>query len=769
MFWIIFAFIISSKCLVLALYAWRHKEVPVAPTFMTFSLLLALWAAGYAMELLSSDMAAKVWWAKVEYIGIASLPVMWLVLILKYAQRTRWLNARVFALLAVVPTLTLLSIWTNEAHNLFWRSIALRAWGGITLLEMRYGPLFWLHTIYSYALLLAGIGLLVWMFTGSLYLHRKQTLSLLVGGCTLLAFNLAYLFFPHLPLDLSPYSFGVGMIALASGFFYFYVPDPLPSARAVVIENMTDSVIVLDEQARVVDLNRAAQALLEVPVTQALNQPLSAALPSWTELGTWLSGAKSDEPQEVSVKVDAKTRHYHLHTSPLHERGHLSGRVLVIQDVTEQRTRQSDAERLAYSDALTGLSNRRSLLERGEALLDGAKGKSATFFYLDLNRFKTVNDTLGHSAGDEVLVQAAERLKSVIQADDLLARLDGDEFALLCLGLSEGEAQGLAARILAALRRPFSLQGHTFHVDSSLGIAVYPRNADTIDDLLKCADIAMYGVKKGHATSFFYSDSQGAKRRDLLVLEERLRGAIRDASQRTQSNQLYLCYQSISSLQTGRVVGAEALLRWQDDMGEVSAPATFIPFAEELGLIREIDEWVLAEVVEDLGRLAGVMPPWVSVNVSPRSFRERDFASHLSKLLDKGQVGEGTLMLEITERAFMDPTSSLDTLLELKAMGVCIAVDDFGTGYSSLSYLERLPIDMLKIDKSFVWGIEKSSAKEAIVRTIITLAHNLGVSVIAEGVETDAQRRWLRAEGCDLAQGYLLGRPASPQRLLKHG
>ena len=298
---------------------------------------------------------------------------------------------------------------------------------------------------------------------------------------------------------------------------------------------------------------------------------------------------------------------------------------------------------------------------------------------------------------------------------------------------------------------------------------VYPRNADTIDDLLKCADIAMYGVKKGHATSFFYSDSQGAKRRDLLVLEGRLRGALRDASQRTQAHQLYLCYQSISSLQTGRVVGAEALLRWQDDVGEVSAPATFIPFAEELGLIREIDEWVLAEVVEDLGRLAGVMPPWVSVNVSPRSFRERDFVPYLSKLLDGGQIGENKVMLEITERAFMDPTSSLDILLELKAMGVCIAVDDFGTGYSSLSYLERLPIDMLKIDKSFVWGIEKSSAKEAIVRTIITLAHNLGVSVIAEGVETDEQKRWLKAEGCDLAQGYLLGRPASPQRLMKHG
>ena len=308
-------------------------------------------------------------------------------------------------------------------------------------------------------------------------------------------------------------------------------------------------------------------------------------------------------------------------------------------------------------------------------------------------------------------MQAAERLKGVIQADDLLARLGGDEFALLCLGLSEGAAQGLAARILAALRRPFSLQGHTFHVDVSLGIAVYPRNADTIDDLLKCADIAMYGVKKGHATSFFYSDSQGAKRRDLLVLEGRLRGALRDASQRTQANQLYLCYQSISSLQTGRVVGAEALLRWQDDMGEVSAPATFIPFAEELGLIREIDEWVLAEVVEDLGRLAGVMPPWVSVNVSPRSFRERDFVPYLSKLLDGGQIGENKVMLEITERAFMDPTSSLDTLLELKAMGVCIAVDDFGTGYSSLSYLERLPIDMLKIDKSFRLGHRKEQRK----------------------------------------------------------
>ena len=517
------------------------------------------------------------------------------------------------------------------------------------------------------------------------------------------------------------------------------------------------------------DLNRAAQELLEVPVTQALNQPLSAALPSWTELGAWFSGAEPDETRDVSVKVDEETQHYHLYTSPLYERDHLSGRVLVIQDVTEQRTRQSDAERLAYSDVLTGLSSRRGFLERGEALLDAAKGEGATLFFLDLNRFKNINDTLGHSAGDEVLMQAASRLKGVLQADDLLARLGGDEFALLCLGLSEGEAQSLAERILSELRRPFTLQEHTFHVDSSLGIAVYPRNADTIDDLVKCADIAMYGVKKGHASSFFYSDSQGAKRRDLLVLEERLRKALREVSLEAHTKQLHLCYQPISSLQTGRVVGAEALLRWQDAVGEVAAPATFIPFAEELGLIREIDEWVLAEALADRRRLAGVMPPWVSINVSPRSFRERDFVPYLSKLLAKGQVGEGTVMLEITERAFMDPSSSLDTLLELKALGLCIAVDDFGTGYSSLSYLERLPIDMLKIDKSFVWGIEKSSAKEAIVRTIITLAHNLGVSVIAEGVETDAQKRWLRAEGCDLAQGYLLGKPQAAQGLLRHG
>ena len=244
MFWIIFAFIISSKCLVLALYAWRHKEVPVAPTFIPFSLLLALWAAGYGVELLSSGVSTKLWWAKVEYLSIASLPVVWFVLIMRYARQTRRLNARVFSLLAVVPTLTLLSVWTNGAHNLFWQSVGVRAWGGLTLLELRYGPLFWLHTVYSYTLLLAGIALLVWMFVSSLYLHRKQTLSLLVGGCTFLTFNLVYLFFPTLPLDLSPYSFGVGMIALALGFFYFYVPDPLPSARAVVIENMTDSVIV---------------------------------------------------------------------------------------------------------------------------------------------------------------------------------------------------------------------------------------------------------------------------------------------------------------------------------------------------------------------------------------------------------------------------------------------------------------------------------------------------------------------------------------------
>ena len=773
MFWIIFAFIVSSKCLALALYAWRNRDVPTASIFVPFSLLLALWAAGYGMELLSEGVTTKLWWARLQYVGIAPIPVVWFALMLQYAHRTRWLNKRLLAALALIPTATLLFIYTNETHGLFWRSAQVEAWNGVTLLELSYGLWFWVHTAYSYGLLLAGMGLLVWMFASSLYLHRKQSSSLLLGALMPLAFNVFYLFFPDLPIDLTPYGFGVGMLAVALGFFYFHIPDPLPSARAVVIENMADSVIVLDARHRVVDLNCAAQSLLGVPAADVIGRSVARALPTWPGLEAWLDGAPH-EPKEVSIQGQREDapKYYRLRVSSVREpRGDFSGQVLVIQDVTEERTRQLTVERMAYSDALTGLTNRRGLLERGETLLKRAEKseQSAMLFYLDLNRFKNVNDTLGHTAGDQLLVQAAERLESAVREDDLLARLGGDEFALIALGLDEAEAQKVAEQLLSELRRPFTLQGHTLHVDASIGVAVHPCNGDGVDDLLKCADIAMYSVKEGRSTSLFYSDSQGARRRDLLSLEERLRYALRQ-------ERLHLCYQPISSLQTSRVVGAEALIRWEDGGSEVASPATFIPFAEELGLIREIDEWVLAKAFKTLAAsaksveagAARAAPPWVSINVSGRSFRDGSLVTYLIKLLSAVPIDHRTVVLEITESAFMDPDSSLDILHDLKAMGLRVAVDDFGTGYSSLSYLEQLPIDILKIDKSFVWGIGKSRAKEAIVRTIIALAHNLGVTVLAEGVETDAQMRWLRAEGCDLAQGHLLGKPQPPQVLQKY-
>ena len=774
MFWIIFSFVVSSKCLALALYAWRNRSVPAASIFVPFSLLLALWSAGYGMELLSEGVGAKLWWARLQYVGIAPIPVIWFALMLQYAHRTSWLKGRVLAALALVPALTLFLVYSNGAHGLFWRSAQVEAWGGITLLDLTYGPWFWVHTFYSYALLLAGMTLLVWMFTGSLYLHRKQSSSLLLGGITPVALNALYLFFPNLPIDLTPYGFGLGMLAVALGFFYFYIPDPLPNARAVVIENMADSVIVLDARWRVVDLNRAALSLLNVPTGEVIGRPVARVLPIWSGLEAWLSSTP-DKPEEVSAPgqaQDAPPRYYRLRVSSVREpRGDFSGQVLVVQDITEERTHHLAVERMAYSDALTGLTNRRGLLERGEALLGRAEAReqNVMFFYLDLNRFKNINDTLGHAAGDQLLTQAAQRLQNAVHEGDLLARLGGDEFALIAPGLSGAEAQRVAERLLAELRHPFSVQGHALHIDASVGVAVYPHNGESVDDLLKCADIAMYSVKEGRSTSFFYSDSQGARRRNLLTLEERLRYALRKES-------LHLCYQPISSLQTSRVVGAEALLRWEDEGDEVVPPATFIPFAEELGLIREIDEWVLARAFKTLAANAdgfrenaktGAVPPWVSINVSGRSFREGSLVTYLIKLLSTTPVDHKSVVIEITESAFLDPASSLDTLRDLKAMGLRVAIDDFGTGYSSLSYLEQLPIDILKIDKSFVWGVGKSRAKEAIVRTIITLAHSLGVSVLAEGVETDAQMRWLREEGCDLAQGYLLGKPQPPQALLK--
>ncbi len=418
---------------------------------------------------------------------------------------------------------------------------------------------------------------------------------------------------------------------------------------------------------------------------------------------------------------------------------------------------------MAHHDALTGLPNRALLLDRlGQALVQAARydGGVAVLF-LDLDRFKSINDTLGHPVGDELLKQVAERLRAVVRAVDTVSRLGGDEFVVVLQEIaSADDAVMVAEKILNALGRAVHIEGHELRATPSIGISIYPEDGSDVYTLMKNADTAMYHAKsEGRNTFQFFMPRMNADAERFFKLEHRLRNAI-------DAGQLCLHYQPLVDLQRKAVCGLEALVRWQDPEHGMIAPGEFIPIAEETGLILPIGEWVLLEALRQNRRWQEEGRPRlpVSVNLSPRQFRQIDLVERVrSALAETGQPPQ-LLELEITESMLMhDMDEALAKLKALSALGVRFAIDDFGTGYSSLAYLKRFPVDKLKVDQSFVRDLTVDKDDAAIVAAIIGLAHSLGLDILAEGVETDAQLAALTGYGCSKFQGYYFSRPLAPE------
>ncbi|MEO1766579.1 putative bifunctional diguanylate cyclase/phosphodiesterase [Thiobacter aerophilum] len=412
--------------------------------------------------------------------------------------------------------------------------------------------------------------------------------------------------------------------------------------------------------------------------------------------------------------------------------------------------------RQALYDPLTGLANRCLLQDRLSGEIAQAQRQSTSFgvVLLDLDHFKEVNDTLGHEVGDEVLREVARRLVGTVRGEDTVSRLGGDEYVLLLHGLAEKNAQVVALKILAALDRPFVWQGNLIDLGASLGVALYPAHGEDASSLIRCADIAMYAAKRSGRGWALYSTEQDRLGRADLSFRSELREAIRN-------DELVLHYQPKIDLHTRRVVGLEALVRWDHPVKGFLSPDRFILLAEQAGLIGALTEWVLERALRDLVRLHhdGHLLH-AAVNLSARSLHDLGLPASIETLLARAGMAPDHLMLEITESAVMaNPSDSLAILTELDRMGVRLAIDDFGTGYSSLAYLKRLPVDEVKIDKSFVLDLATNESDAVIVRSTIDLAHNLGLSVTAEGVETQDIWDTLTILGCDCAQGYHMARP----------
>jgi diguanylate cyclase (GGDEF)-like protein/PAS domain S-box-containing protein len=444
-----------------------------------------------------------------------------------------------------------------------------------------------------------------------------------------------------------------------------------------------------------------------------------------------------------------------------------------VQDFTERRQAEARVRYLAYYDGLTGLPNRQMFSEQVPRALRQARrtNRPMALLFLDLDNFKSINDSLGHGSGDEVLRQVADRLSTCVRSGDLISRpgkagpkLDvfrfgGDEFTLLLVDLQhEHEASLVARRIMSSLAEPYVVQGCELFGSVSIGIAVFPSDGDDTKTLLRNADSAMYHAKlKGKNTFEFYTESLTQTSVERMNMEAKLRRAI-------EHGEFHLSFQPKIEAQSGRLAGAEALLRWNTaGLGPVS-PGKFIPLAEETGLIVPLGDWVLKEACRQMQawEAVGLPPVTVAVNVSARQFQRCDLYKSVTELLDETGLRPECLELEITESTIMADVPRAKVILrKLSEMGIRLSIDDFGTGYSSLAQLRWLPLDALKIDQSFVKGLSENQDDPALTVAIIAMAHSLGIRAIAEGVETEAQLAFLQRHGCDEAQGYLFS-PAVP-------
>jgi diguanylate cyclase (GGDEF)-like protein/PAS domain S-box-containing protein len=440
----------------------------------------------------------------------------------------------------------------------------------------------------------------------------------------------------------------------------------------------------------------------------------------------------------------------------------------VLTDITDRKRAEQELRYLANYDTLTGLPNRTLLGERlAHALIRARRhGSKVAVLFLDLDRFKHVNDSMGHAAGDRLLKAAAARIQATMRESDTVARLGGDEFTVIIEDLvDQAQAERVAQKLTDAFVQPLDIDGRTEVVISpSIGISIYPDHGQIPTDLLKFADTAMYQAKdKGRNTYQTYTEAMDAQAR----LRASMVGHLHKAAERGEFS---LVYQPKMSLIDNRITGVEALLRWRNaDLGVVP-PSTFIPLAEETGLIVPIGEWVLREACVQLQRWgrAGLTATTMAVNISMLQLLRGELYARLKDMLEDFRIPAHRIELELTESMVMaNAEQSISTLTQIKSLGVNLAIDDFGTGYSSLAYLKRLPIDTLKIDKEFVGDITTDPDDEAITATVITMAHSLGLDVIAEGVETPGQLEYLREQRCDEVQGNLISPPLDPERMLK--
>lgn len=543
----------------------------------------------------------------------------------------------------------------------------------------------------------------------------------------------------------------------------------------VTLESIGDGVITTDMDSKVTYLNPIAERMTGWTLAEAKGRPILEVFRILNESTRKLAANPVDVVlahgtvcgiANHTIVISKTGKEFAIEDSAapiINVDGNMIGVVLVFHDVSEAKHMAEKMSYLAEHDFLTDLPNRLLLTDRITQALNMARRKNTRvgILYLDLDHFKKVNDTLGHDVGDQLLMMLSKKLQACLRNMDTISRQGGDEFVIL---LTEFDSPAIpvtiANKLLEATCKAFQIGAHELNVSASIGISMYPEDGDSADALMKNADAAMYYAKSLGRNNFqFFTKQLSAKIAEQVDLENSLLRAV-------NQHEFKLVYQPKILLETGEIIGAEALIRWEHPEKGLVSPDIFIPIAEDTGLIKLIGKWVLSEACEQNKRWqqAGLPVIPVAINVSAVELKQADYLQQVSKILMQSGLEAQYLELEVTERVAIDGNDEgIRDLLALKEMGVRLSIDDFGTGYSSLSYLKRLPVDSVKIDKSFVRDIQSDANDAAIVTAIIKMSHSLGFSVIAEGVETSAQLQFLKEAECDEIQGYFISRPLSAE------
>jgi diguanylate cyclase (GGDEF)-like protein/PAS domain S-box-containing protein len=800
-FWLLPAFAAVSS-LWLAVAIWLRRPSPPAITLGLYLFSVAIWSFGYCFQLRSADLAGQVFWSKVEYLGPAGVSLAGLIFVLQYAGIYKWVTTRRILLLAIIPMITQVLVWTNGMHGLIWRRIWLDTSGSYPTMGREHGPWFWVFLVYGYGLCFISIILLARVLFLRRGIYRRQAAILLLGCTVPFIGNILYSFGagPLANYDLTVFCFSITGISTAWGLYRFRLSVIMPAAHEIVVEGMSDGLIVLEPGGNVVHVNREAAAIFGSSASMLVGRLGVNAFQQHPRFAQ-LCSAPVETRVELDIDRSGEFRRFDVKCSTLrNRRGRATGYLIVLRDISdlkaaeiqlraahailEQRVdeRTTDLSRTiqelqaaqqqlwftACHDGLTGLPNRTLFLERLSTCLKPCRNQnslSCAVFYVDVDRFKVYNDGYGHHVGDLILIEIGRRLKQCFQDCGTVARMGGDEFTVLVERFgSVDEISELAERCRQEMARPARIDWRDVHLTVSTGIAFGSPEDDRPEELVRDADLAMYRAKRlGGNRAVFFGESLRTSAVSLLQLEQDLRLAI-------QRRELVVYYQPFIHMRNRRVVGFEALVRWRHPIRGLLLPSEFLQAAEQTGMIMPIDEFVLSEVCrqKDLWNRTlsfRAVPLFVTINISGWQFshsqRWWQMVNHLGAQTDG-------IRLEMMESVLIaNAHAAAEFFEETRARNLQIYLDDFGTGYSSLSWLSHFPIRTLKIDRSFVQGLASGGPNLSIVRAIVALARSLDIEIVAEGIESEEQTLILQELGCQYGQGFYFSAPLDARSALE--